>query len=50
MGRPTYNLPEISVDEDCEIQNVKVFEDYSCRLELIDVSYNNLNQNKFLKM
>lgn len=43
-------MPEIPVDADCFIQNVRVYKDYSCLLHLSDVDYNSLGSNKFYKM
>lgn len=50
MEKLSINAPEVKVDQECMIRDVKVYQNYSCRLELKDIDYNNLNGNKFFKM
>ena len=38
------------VDPACEIENVHVFEDYSCKLVLKDIEFSAVTQDKFLRM
>ena len=40
----------IKIDRHCDIQNVKVVDDYSCHLQMNDISYNDEQQNRFYKM
>ena len=50
LSRPAFLVKKVAVDPDCEIPDVEVYEDYSCLLNLVDITYSNLNQNKFYKI
>ena len=43
-------FPDIKVDSQCELREVKVFQDYSAKLTLQEVNFSAINQDKFVRM
>lgn len=43
-------MAKVNVDEDCELKDVFVFEDYSVKLLLQDLEFSSTSQDRYLRM